>query len=261
MFRLDGKVAIITGGNSGIGRGIATMFAKQGAKVCVTGRNEPRGQDTVDAIKKLGGEAFFLKCDVGSSESMHEVIDTTVEKYGRLDIMVNNAGSIHQAKLMDLKEEDWDRVIRNDLTSVYLGSRYAAQQMIKQGWGGRIINLSSIHAKISEPQASVYTAAKGGVEAFTKTIATELAPYKITANMLAPGATYTELTVPMYTESVTEALYKRIPLKAIANPEDIAIGALFMASDEAWYMTGTRICIDGGYEMDGSLPDAEYWTE
>lgn len=134
-------------------------------------------------------------------------------------------------------------------------------QMVKQGNGGRIINLSSIHAKIAEPQASPYTAAKGGIEAFTRTIATELAPYKITANILAPGATYTELTVPMYTPAVKEALYKRIPLKAIANPEDIACGALFMASDESWYMMGARICIDGGYKMDGSLPDAQYWTE
>ena len=175
--------------------------------------------------------------------------------------MVNNAAVIHQARLLDLQDEDWDMIIRNNLRSVFLGSKYAAIQMVKQGNGGRIINLSSIHAKIAEPQASPYTAAKGGIEAFTRTIATELAPHKITANILAPGATYTELTVPMYTPAVKEALYKRIPLKAIANPEDIACGALFMASDESWYMTGSRMCIDGGYEMDGSLPDAEYWTE
>lgn len=260
MFRLDGKTAVVTGGNSGIGRGIAAMFAKQGAKVVIAGRNEQRGEDTVKEITGSGGECIFIKCDVGSPDDMHMLIDTAVEKYGGLDIMVNNAGSILQARIMDLTEEQWERVIRTDLTGVYLGSRYAAQQMIKQGRGGRIINLSSIHAKISEPQCSAYTAAKGGVEGFTKTLATELAPYKITANMLAPGATYTELTVPMYTESVKSALFKRIPMKAIAYPEDIAVGALFMASDEAWYMTGARICIDGGYEMDGSLPDAEYWS-
>jgi NAD(P)-dependent dehydrogenase (short-subunit alcohol dehydrogenase family) len=260
-MKLFGKVAIVTGGNSGIGKGIALMFAEEGAKVCIVGRNEQRGAETVEMIRQLGAEGFFIKADVGSSEDMQMIVAKTVEKYGKLDIMVNNAAVIHQARLLNLKDEDWDMIIRNNLRSVFLGSKYAAIQMVKQGHGGRIINLSSIHAKIAEPQAAPYTAAKGGIEAFTRTIATELAPYKITANILAPGATYTELTVPMYTPSVTNALYKRIPLKAIANPKDIACGALFMASDEAWYMTGARICIDGGYEMDGSLPDAEYWTE
>lgn len=260
-MKLENKVAIVTGGNSGIGKGIALMFAKEGAKVCIVGRNERRGAQTVAEIEELGAEGFFIKADVGDSGDMQMIVNKTVETYGKLDIMVNNAAIIHQARLLELEDEDWDKIIRNNLRSVFLGSKYAAIQMVKQGHGGRIINLSSIHAKIAEPQAAPYTAAKGGIEAFTRTIATELAPYKITANILAPGATYTELTVPMYTPSVKEALYKRIPLKAIAHPEDIACGALFMASDEAWYMTGARICIDGGYEMDGSLPDAEYWTE
>lgn len=260
-MKLNGKVAIVTGGNSGIGKGIALMFAKEGAKVCIVGRNERRGAETVARIEETGGEGFFIKADVGSSRDMRMIVEKTVETYGKLDIMVNNAAIIHQARLLDLEDEDWDMIIRNNLRSVFLGSKYAAIQMVRQGHGGRIINLSSIHAKIAEPQAAPYTAAKGGIEAFTRTIATELAPHRITANILAPGATYTELTVPMYTPSVKEALYKRIPMKAIANPEDIACGALFMASDEAWYMTGARICIDGGYEMDGSLPDAEYWTE
>ena len=260
-MKLKGKVAIVTGGNAGIGKGIALMFAAEGAKLCIVGRNVQRGEKTVKEIEELGAEAFFISADVGDSENMQMIVDRTVERYGKLDIMVNNAAVIHQAKLLDLEDENWDMIIRNNLRSVFLGSKYAAIQMVKQGKGGRIINLSSIHAKIAEPQASPYTAAKGGIEAFTRTIASELAPHKITANILAPGATYTELTVPMYTPSVKEALFKRIPLKAIANPEDIACGALFMASDESWYMTGSRMCIDGGYEMDGSLPDAQYWTE
>jgi NAD(P)-dependent dehydrogenase (short-subunit alcohol dehydrogenase family) len=260
-MKLQGKVAIVTGGNSGIGKGIAYAFAKEGAKVCVVGRNVERGEKVVRDIKEIGSKAIFVKADVGDKEETLKYINATIENFGEINIMVNNAAVIHQARLVDLKEEDWDMIIKNNLRSVFLGSKYAAIQMIKQGKGGRIINLSSIHAKISEPQAAPYTAAKGGIESFTRTIATELAPHKITANILAPGATYTELTVPMYTPSVKEALFKRIPLKAIANIEDIACGALFMASDESWYMTGTRICIDGGYEMDGSLPDAEYWTE
>ena len=260
-MKLKGKVAIVTGGNAGIGKGIAVMFAKEGARVCIVGRNEKRGALAVEEIKAAGSDGFFISADVGDSDNIQMIVNKTVDEFGKLDIMVNNAAVIHQARLIELKDEDWDMIIRNNLRSVFLGSKYAAIQMIKQGNGGRIINLSSIHAKIAEPQASPYTAAKGGIEAFTRTIATELAPHKITANILAPGATYTELTVPMYTPTVKEALYKRIPLKAIANPEDIACGALFMASDESWYMTGSRMCIDGGYEMDGSLPDAEYWTE
>lgn len=260
-MKLQGKVAIVTGGNSGIGKGIAYAFAKEGAKVCIVGRNVERGIAVVEEIKRLGSDAIFVKADVGEKEDTINYINKTIEAFGEINIMVNNAAIIHQSRIFDLEEEDWDNVIKTNLKSVFLGSKYAAIQMKIQGKGGRIINLSSIHAKISEPQASPYTAAKGGIEAFTRTLATELAPYKITANILAPGATYTELTIPMYTPSVKEALMKRIPLQAIANIEDIACGAVFMASDEAWYMTGTRICIDGGYEMDGSLPGAEYWSE
>lgn len=260
-MKLKGKVAIVTGSTAGIGRGIALMFAKEGAKLCVVGRNEERGNEAVQLIKEMGSEAIFVKADVGETEDTKRYINKTIEAFGEINIMVNNAALIHQGKVIDLKEEDWDYIIKTNLRSVFLGSKYAAIQMIKQGKGGRIINLSSIHARISEPQAAPYTAAKGGIESFTRTLATELAPHRITANILAPGATYTELTIPMYTPSVKEALYKRIPLKAIANVEDIACGALFMASDESWYMTGSRMCIDGGYEMDGSLPDAQYWTE
>lgn len=260
-MKLKGKSAVVTGGNSGIGKGIAMMFAKEGANVCVVGRNAERGLAVAEDIRKLGRDAIFVQADVGEKDDAQKYIDAAVKQFGEINIMVNNAALIHQARVIDLKEEDWDRIIRTNLRSVFLGSKYAAIQMIKQGKGGRIINISSIHGTLSEPQAAPYTAAKGGIESFTRTLATELAPYKITANILAPGATYTELTVPMYTPAVKDALFKRIPLKAIANPEDIACGALFMASDESWYMTGSMITIDGGYVMDGSLPDAEYWNE
>jgi NAD(P)-dependent dehydrogenase (short-subunit alcohol dehydrogenase family) len=260
-MKLRGKTAIVTGGNSGIGKGIALAFAREGADVCVVGRNLERGNQVVEMIREIGTRAIFVQADVGDEEQTKHYIAQTVREFKAVHIMVNNAALIHQDLVIDLSVEDWDRIIRTNLRSVFLGSKYAAIEMIRQNQGGRIINISSIHAAISEPQAAPYTAAKGGIEAFTRTLATELAPYRITANILAPGATYTELTVPMYTPSVKEALYKRIPLKDIANPEDIACGAVFMASDESRYMTGARICIDGGYEMDGSLPDAKYWSE
>ena len=133
--------------------------------------------------------------------------------------------------------------------------------MISQKRGGRIVNLSSIHAVLSEPQAGAYTATKGGIEAFSRTLATELAPHKITVNCVEPGATFSELTVPMYTPAVKTALFKRIPVKEIAQPEWIGRGVVFLASDDGRDMTGSVLVMDGGYTMDGSLPDAAYWTE
>lgn len=261
MGKLSGKVAIVTGGTAGIGAGIAKLFAKEGASVAIIGRNETRGREVVDAIKQFGTQGLFIQADVGNKEATKSYVEQTVARFGGLHIHVNNAAIIHQAPVVDTDEDDWDKVIRNNLTSCFLGSKYAARAMIRQNKGGRIINVSSIHAILSEPSCSAYTAAKGGIESFTRTLATELAPYKITANILSPGATYTELTTPMYTPKVKEALFKRIPLQDIALPEDIAHGALFLASDESRYMTGSTLTIDGGYVMDGSLPDAAYWTE
>lgn len=260
-MKLKNKVAIVTGGTSGIGKGICFAFAKEGANICVVGRDQDRGKQVVEDIEALGSKACFVKADVGELEDTRNYVAKTVATFGRVDIMVNNAAVIQQGKIVDLEVEEWDRILKNNLRSVFLGSKYAALEMIKQGGGGRIINVSSIHAELSEPQAAAYTASKGGINAFTRTLATELAPHKITANILQPGATYTELTVPMYTPAVKKALFERVPLKSIANVEDIACGAVFMASDEAWYMTGSTITIDGGYVMDGSLPGAAYWTE
>jgi len=160
-----------------------------------------------------------------------------------------------------VSDETWDKIIRTNLSSVFYGSRAAARRMIAQGRGGVIINLSSIHATLSEPNAGPYTAAKGGVEAFSRTMATELAPWRIRVNCLAPGATYSELTTPMYTDAVKAALFQRVPMKEIAQPEWIAAGAVFLAADDSRYMTGQVLTLDGGYTMDGSLPGAEYWTE
>ena len=140
-MKLQGKVAIVTGGNSGIGKGIALMFAKEGARVCIVGRNEQRGQDAVQQIKALGAEGFFLKADVGNAQDMQMIVNKTVETYGKVDIMVNNAAIIHQAKLLDLQDDDWDLIIRNNLRRVDLGSQDAAIQMVSKVHVGRIINL------------------------------------------------------------------------------------------------------------------------
>ena len=259
-MKLKDKVAIVTGGSAGIGKSIASEFLKEGARVVICGRREQKVKETVAELSMTGAVAG-IAADVGKLADVKRLFDFTVKTFGEPGIVVNNAAIIHQAKVVDLEEEDWNRVIRNNLTSCFLCCREAARRMIAQKKGGRIINLSSIHAAISEPQAGAYTATKGGIEAFSRTLATELAPYGITVNCIEPGATFSELTVPMYTDAVKKALFKRIPLKEIAQPEWIARGAVFIASEDSRYMTGSVLVLDGGYVMDGSLPDAAYWTE
>jgi NAD(P)-dependent dehydrogenase (short-subunit alcohol dehydrogenase family) len=187
------------------------------------------------------------------------MFETVVKNWGSVDVMVNNAGIILQAQTIDMTTEQWDKILTNNLTSCFLCSQAAARRMIEQKRGGRIVNISSIHAELSEPSASAYTAAKGGMEAFSRTLASEVAPHKITVNCVRPGATYTELTVPMYSEQVKKALYMRVPLREIAEAAWIADGVVFLASERARYITGQTLAIDGGYLMDGSLPGAEYW--
>ena len=260
-MRLEGKKAIVTGGAAGIGHSIALALADEGADVAIADVQTEKAQAVAKQIQEKGRRALAITCDVGYSEQVDQMVARAVEGLGGLHILVNNAAIIAQGLFWENSDEEWDRIIRNNLSSVFFCSRAAARVMIEQKQGGRIINMSSIHATLSEPNAGPYTAAKGGIEALSRTMATELAPYKILVNCVAPGATYSELTTPMYTESVKQALFQRVPLKEIAQPEWIAAGVVFLASEDARYMTGQVLTIDGGYVMDGSLPGAEYWTE
>ena len=260
-MKLEGKKAIVTGGAAGIGRSIALALADEGADVAVADVQTDKTQAVARQIQEKGRRALAITCDVGYSEQVDQMVARAVEGLGGLHILVNNAAIIAQGLFWETTDEQWERIIRNNLSSVFFCSRAAARVMIEQKQGGRIINMSSIHATLSEPNAGPYTAAKGGIEALSRTMATELAPFKILVNCVAPGATYSELTTPMYTESVKQALFQRVPLKEIAQPEWIAAGIVFLASEDARYMTGQVLTIDGGYVMDGSLPGAEYWTE
>jgi len=261
-MKLNGKKAIVTGGASGIGKAIAQAFAEEGADVAIFDFNPEKAAQTAAEIKAATQKGIqTIACDVGSSAEVARAFQEADRALGGIDILVNNAGIIRQSEVVNMPEEEWDLIIRNNLKSVFLCSREAGRRLIAQKRGGRIIAISSIHAVLSEPNCGHYTAAKGGIEAFCRTLATELAPHKVTVNFIRPGATYTELTTPMYTEAVVRSLFERVPLKEIAQAAWIAAGAVFLASDDSRYMTGQHLTIDGGYVMDGSLPGAKYWEK
>lgn len=260
-MRLTSKKVIVTGAASGIGKAIALRFAREGAHVTIFDINELGASAVVTEITQAGGNAHAFNCNVGDSAQVNAAFDRALTVMGGLDVLVNNTGIIRQSPVVDMLESDWDLIIRTNLKSVFLCTQRALREMIKAKRGGRIIAISSIHAVLSEPSCGHYTAAKGGIEAFIRTVATEAAPYGITANYIRPGATFTELTAPMYTDAVKRALFERVPMRQIAEADWIASGALFLASEDSRYMTGQHLTIDGGYVMDGSLPGAKYWEK
>ena len=256
---LKTKTAVVTGGGSGIGKAVCLLLAEEGANVAVVDIHGDAADRVAEAIRERHGKAIGITANVSNASDVDQMMARVLGEWGSVDILVNNAGIILQASAIDMTEQQWDNILGNNLKSCFLCSQVFAKQLIQQGRGGRIVNISSIHAELSEPSASAYTAAKGGMEAFSRTLATELAPHKITVNCLRPGATYTELTVPMYTPEVKKALFMRIPLREIAEPSWIADAIVFLASQRARYITGQTLTVDGGYLMDGSLPGAEYW--
>lgn len=260
-MKLEGKKAIVTGGAAGIGKAIALALANEGADVAIADIQIEKANVVVKQIRDQGRHAMAIRCDVGDSAQVDAMVKQAADEMGGVHVLVNNAAIISQGTFWEVSDEIWHRIIRNNLSSVFFCSRAAARVMIAQKQGGRIVNMSSIHATLSEPSAGPYTAAKGGIEAMSRTMATELAPHKILVNCVAPGATYSELTTPMYTEPVKKALFERVPLREIAQPEWIAAGVVFLASEDSRYMTGQVLTMDGGYVMDGSLPGAKYWTE
>ena len=263
LFSIEGQVALVTGAARNLGRDMAEALAEAGADVAITSRSLERANETAATITEATGRTIRgYQLDLSEEEQIIRTIAQVIEDFGKLDILVNNAGNVRSSAPPEARSlADWNYTFALNSTGVFLCTREAARVMIEKKTEGRIVNISSIHATLSEPSACAYTAAKGGMEAFARTCATELAPHKIRVNTIQPGATYTELTIPMYTEAVKKALFERIPLKEIAEAEWIANGAVFLASDESRYMTGQVIVIDGGYVMDGSLPGAAYWEK
>ena len=249
MKRLQDKVAIITGSRRGIGRGIALAFAKEGCKVVVSDYVEDKdGKNTANEIKKLGSDAIFVKADVSKEKDVKNLVGKAVKKFGKLNIMVNNAGIVSFGKADTLTEKDWDKVINVNLKGVFFGTKYAAKQMLKQGKGGRIINISSIAGLVGFPGISAYCASKGGVTEFTREAALDYASKGITVNAVNPGVIETDMTKGMIEDKETSKnLLENTPVGRFGNPEDIGNAALFLALDESSFITGHNLVVDGGW--------------
>jgi glucose 1-dehydrogenase len=245
---LNGKAAVVTGGDSGIGHAISIELGRQGASVTVNYHKDVAAANaTVDAITSAGGKAQAIQGDVSSVADLQNLVDATVKAFGRLDIMVNNAGMETRTSVLDTTERQFDMVIGVDLKSAFFGVQLAAKQMIAQGDGGRIINISSIHEDWPMPGNAPYCAAKGGVRMLTRTAGVELAPHGITVVGVAPGAVHTPIDEVTLADPVQKAkLEGAIPLGRVAEPEEIARLVAFLASDHATYSTATTFVADGG---------------
>ena len=248
MLRLENKVAAITGSSRGIGKAIALAFAGEGAAVAVDYRGHPgEAQEVVKEIESSGGRSIALKADVSEQDDVRGLIRETVRKFGRLDIMVNNAGVEEKMPFLETPFEVYERVVAVNLTGAWLGCQEAARQMVSQGDGGRIINISSVHEDRPMPTNSSYCAAKGGLRMLMRTIAVELAPHSITINNVAPGAIETPINENLEDNpEQMQELLSEIPLGRIGQPEEVAELALYLASDAASYVTGGTFVIDGG---------------
>ena len=250
-MKLKGKVAVVTGSTRGIGKAIAIRFAKEGAKVVINGCSDLKKCDAVaNEIKKNGGEAISILADVSKKSDVEMLISGTVKKFGRLDIIVNNAGILDMHEFLELTEKDWDRILAVDLKGTFLCMQTAAKQMIKQGKGGKIINIASIAGFVGFTRLAHYCAAKAGVVELTKEVAIELAQHKINVNAIAPGAIETDMTKDILANpEALKGFLALIPAGRIGKPEDIAGAALFLAGDDADYVTGATLIVDGGWTI------------
>ena len=247
-MNLEGKSALVTGASRGIGREIALELARQGADVAVNfAGSEAKANEVVDEIKAMGRRAFAVKCDVSNFEEVTSMVKETIDQFGKLDILINNAGITKDNLIMRMKEDEWDDVLNINLKGVFLCTKAVTRQMMKQR-SGRIINVASIVGVSGNPGQANYVAAKAGVIGLTKTTAKELAARNITVNAIAPGFITTDMTDKL-SEEVKSEMLKQIPLARFGEPKDIAKVAAFLASHDSAYMTGQTLHIDGGMVM------------
>ncbi len=245
---LQGKVAIVTGGNSGIGKAIALGLAKAGANIVIDYVVDPEATDALEQeIVSLGDQAIGVDADVSRVDELQKLVDAAVAKFGRLDVMVNNAGVETRTSVLDTTEAQYDRVLSINLKSAFFGTQIAARQMIAQGGGGRIVNITSVHEDWPMPGNTAYCLAKGGMRMLTRTAGVELAPHGVRVVGVGPGAVATPINQStMKNPALMAKLNAAIPLGRMAEPEEIAAVVVFLAGDGASYLTATTIFADGG---------------
>jgi NAD(P)-dependent dehydrogenase (short-subunit alcohol dehydrogenase family) len=253
---LRGKVAIVTGGTSGIGRDAAVLFAKAGAKVMVAGRREVEGKETIDLIRAAGEDGLFVKTDVSRAADVRALVQKTVEKFGRLDVAFNNAGIEGSwSPIAEQSEEDWDSTIDINLKGVWLCLKYEIQQMLKQGGGGAIVNMASVAGFIGSAGAATYCASKHGVMALTKSAALETARSGIRVNVVCPAVIETPMGERLWGAPEAKKFALGLhPIGRFGRPEEIADAVVWMCSDGASFMTGQSLVLDGGFLAGPNAP-------
>lgn len=255
MGRLQNKIAIVTGGGTGIGRGISLAYAREGAVVVIANRREETGNRVVQEIENTGGQALFVRTDIGSLQDIDNLVQRTVDTFGRIDILVNNAGlATSFAPFLELTPEMFDLVADTNLRGTFFVTQRVARVMAGhrsriKGIRGKIVMITSNIADIAQPETAHYSSTKGGLNSLTRVLALELSEYNICVNAIAPGEIYVESARDFYHDPANKPRFDAVPLKRFGYPEDVAGAAIFLASSESDYITGTITVIDGGQSI------------
>jgi len=248
--RLADQVAVVTGGAQGIGRAIATRLASEGASVAILDVNEAGARDAATALAAEGCEATGLACDVTRRDQVHAAIEAVLNKFGRISILINNAGIVRRSHFLEITDAVWNEVLGVNLTGAFIVAQEAARVMVKQG-AGRIVNMASVAADIAHGNQTAYSVSKSGIATMTRNMAFDLAPFGIAVNAIAPGTIATNFAIGALSDDARTRRLQRIPLGRFGETADVAAAAAFLASADAAYLTGSIITVDGGLVMGG----------